>query len=380
MKYTLTLAGAAALIGTTAAAVAEVPSPVKTIRTEAGNIQVSEVTGGLENPWAIAFLPDGRILVTEKKGKLRLISADGELQKEPVEGTPTVFAQGQGGLLDIELDPNFAENNLVWMTFAEPGDDGKAGTALGRAAFNDGKLSDWKTVWRQEKVEGSKHFGSRIVFADDETIFVALAERFKFDPAQDKSNTLGTVIRIGRDGKAKADNPFVNDEDAKPEIYSFGHRNIQAAAMDSATGDLYVTEMGPLGGDELNRIEKGANYGWPLVSWGTDYDGSKRADPSTRPDLKDAVTYWSPVLSPSGMIFYDGDKFPSFKGQAMIGGLVSEGITRVKLSNGKVEAQAHIPLSKRIRDVAQGPEGDIYVLIDGKKGKLWKLAPQTAVN
>lgn len=363
------------------AAVADVPEQVVTLRTEAGNIEVTEVAGGLVHPWGMTFLPDGRMLVTERPGRLRLVTAEGELRDEPVQGTPEVWAEGQGGLLDVVADPDFEQNQLVWLSFAEAGEGGTAGTALGRGRFVDDRLQEFEVVWRQsEKVEGPNHFGNRIVFAEDNAIFVALGERFKFEPAQDLSNTLGTVIRITRDGEPVEDNPFVDQPGARGEIFSYGHRNIQAAAIDPATGDLYVAEMGPLGGDELNRIEKGANYGWPEVSWGTHYDGGDIPDPPTRPELRDAVTIWTPVIAPSGMIFYQGDQFPEFQGDALIGGLVSEGITRLEFTDGEVARQEHIPLADRVREVEEGPDGNIYVLIDQQDGALWKLQPLSATD
>jgi glucose/arabinose dehydrogenase len=364
-----------------APAFAEVPTQVETIRTAAGDIEVTEVAGGLVHPWGLTFLPDGRMLVTERPGRLRLITADGELRPDPVQGTPQVFARGQGGLLDVVADPDFAQNQLVWLSFAEPGAGGTAGTAVGRGRLEGDRLEGFETVWRQtEKVDGPNHFGSRIVFADADTLFVALAERFKFEPAQDLSNTLGTVIRITRDGAPAPGNPFLDRPDAAGEIFSYGHRNIQAAAIDPATGDLYVAEMGPLGGDELNRIEAGANYGWPVVSWGSHYDGADIPDPPTRPEFHDSVTQWTPVIAPSGMIFYQGDQFPEFQGDALIGGLVSEGITRVELADGAVAHQDHIPLSRRIREVEEGPDGNLYVLTDHQDGALWKLQPLSASN
>ena len=361
-----------------APALAQVPKAAETIRTEAGNIEVTEVANGLVHPWGAAFLPDGRMLVTERPGRLRLITAEGELLEEPVEGTPTVWAQGQGGLLDVVVDPNFAENQLVWLSYAEPGEGGEAGTTLGRGRLADGRLEDFQAVWHQTpKVEGPNHFGNRIVFADDDTIFVTLGERFKFEPAQDLSTTLGKVIRITREGEAVEGNPFAGQEDAENEIFSYGHRNIEAAAIDPSTGGLVVAEMGPLGGDELNLIEAGANYGWPVVSWGTDYDGGEIPDPPTHPEFEDAAHVWTPVISPSGMIFYQGDLFPDFQGDAMIGGLSSEGITRIEIQDGAVAEQDHIPLGERIREVEEGPDGSIYVLTDQENGSVWKLQPLT---
>jgi glucose/arabinose dehydrogenase len=363
------------------AALAEVPNG--TIRTEAGDsIEVTEVAGGLEHPWGMAFLPDGRILLTERPGRLRLIDADGTLREEELAGVPSVFATGQGGLLDIELDPDFAANQIVWLSYAEAGAGGTAGTAVGHGRFANDAIEGFEVVWRmQDKVPGKNHFGSRIVFADDGTLYITTGERFRFEPAQDLSQTLGKVVRITREGAPAPGNPFLDREDALPEIYSYGHRNIQAAAIDPATGALYVAEMGPKGGDELNRIEPGANYGWPLVSWGTHYDGADIPDPPTRPEFTDALIQWTPVIAPSGMIFYRGDLFADFKGHALIGGLQAEGLTRLELKDGEVVDQELIPLGARIREVAEGPDGALYVLTDDSSdGAVWKLAPLGASN
>jgi glucose/arabinose dehydrogenase len=369
--------GAGLIAGALLPCLALAEPPQQPIETSAGAIRVTELAGGLVHPWGMAFLPDGRILVTERPGRLRLVSATGELAEMPVAGTPEVWAQGQGGLLDVVADPNFADNQLVWLSFAEGGAGGTAGTAVGRGRLEGEALQEFETVWRQvEKVPGRNHFGSRIVFIDADTLFVTTGERFRFQPAQDLSQTLGVIVRISRDGQPVADNPFVGREGARGEIYSYGHRNIQAAAIDPATGSLIVAEMGPKGGDELNLIEPGANYGWPLVSWGTHYDGTDIPDPPTRPEFRDALTQWTPVIAPSGMVFYRGDLFPDFRGDALIGGLRAEAIVRVRLSDGAAEEQERIALGERIREVDEGPDGSIYVLTDDPRdGALWKLSP-----
>ncbi|MGF1606496.1 MAG: PQQ-dependent sugar dehydrogenase [Rhodothalassiaceae bacterium] len=369
----------AALLVLAVPAAAKVPTPVETIGTEAGNIKVTEVAGGFNHPWGIEILPDGRALVTEKPGRLRLISADGQLQKAPIGGTPQVWANGQGGLLDVVADPNFQNNQLIWLSFAEPGDGDSAGTAVGRGRLADGRLEDFQTVWRQTtKVTGPNHFGSRIAFEDDDILFVTLGDRYKFQPAQELSNTLGSVIRITRKGQPAEGNPFLDRDDAEPEIFSYGHRNIQAAALNPKDQTLYVAEMGPLGGDELNKIKKGVNYGWPVVSWGTDYDGEDIPDPPTHPEFEDALAVWTPVIAPSGMIFYQGDAFSAFQGDALIGGLVSQGLSRVRITGDDALALEHIPLGQRIRDVAEDAQGHLYVLIDRADGMVWKLQPLSA--
>jgi glucose/arabinose dehydrogenase len=336
---------------------------------------VSEFAAGLVHPWGLVLLPNGDALVTERPGRLRRITAAGELS-EPLAGTPEVFAQGQGGLLDVELDPEFQENRRIWLSYARPGENGTASTALGHGRLTDGRIENFETVFvMRPTVEGPNHFGSRIVFTPEGLIFLTLGERYKFEPAQDLSSHLGSVVRITREGEAPPDNPFVDRENAEPEIWSYGHRNIQAAAMDPATGNLWVAEMGPLGGDELNLVERGGNYGWPVVSWGIHYDGEPIPDPTTRPEFADATLVWTPVLAPSGMIFYQGDAFPEFQGDMFIGGLVSEGLTHVTVEGTTATEREHIPLSVRIRDVAEGPDGAIYVAIDQEDGAIWKLAP-----
>jgi glucose/arabinose dehydrogenase len=344
-----------------------------TVVTDAGAVKVKTLAKNLDHPWGMAFLPDGRLLVTERAGTLRILEKDSVLT-DPVKGTPEVFAKGQGGMLDVALDPNFEENNLVYLSYSEPGDNGKAGTALGRGKLQNGEISDFEVIFRMEpKVEGPNHFGGRIIFIDDNHLYLTLAERFKFEPAQDLSNHLGTIVRIHPDGSIPQDNPFIGNEKAKDAIWSYGHRNIESAAIDPATGTLWVAEMGPMGGDELNHPEAGKNYGWPVVSWGDNYDGTKIPDPDTRPEFADAVITWTPTISPSGMIFYEGEHFKEWQGDMFIGGLTSTGLVRVKVNGEKAEEVERIPLNLRIRDVEQAPDGSIYVLTDEDNGKVMQL-------
>ncbi|WP_276499109.1 PQQ-dependent sugar dehydrogenase [Pontibacter litorisediminis] len=343
------------------------------VRTEAGDIKVETLAQNLDHPWGMAFLPDSRLLVTERAGTLRILDQNNKLS-EPLKGTPEVFTQGQGGMLDVALDPDFQQNNLVYLSFAEPGDNNTASTAVGRGRLEGNEIKDFKVIFRQEpKVEGPNHFGGRIVFTPDGHLVLTLGERFKFDPAQDLSNHLGTIVRLNPDGTVPKDNPFVGKQDAREEIWSYGHRNIESAAIDPATGNLWIVEMGPMGGDELNQPQAGKNYGWPVVSWGDNYDGSKIPRPSTRPEFADAVIHWTPTISPSGMIFYTGSMYPKWKGSALIGGLTSSGIVRVQLNGGKAEEVERIPLTVRVRDVEQAPDGSIYVLTDQDNGKILKL-------
>ncbi|MBP2301197.1 PQQ-dependent sugar dehydrogenase [Azospirillum picis] len=347
----------------------------RTVKTDAGPLAVTTVAEGLERPWAIDFLPDGRALVTEKPGRLRILSRDGTLSP-PLAGTPQVFTQGQGGLMDVAVDPQFAQNRTIYLAFAEPGSGGTAGTALARAVLADDRLRDLKVIFRQEpKVSGGNHFGNRIVFSREGHLFLTLGERNTFDPAQDTGNTLGTVVRLNRDGSIPKDNPFVNDPKAAGAIWSYGHRNIEAAAIDPRTGALWVAEMGPRGGDELNRPQAGRNHGWPLVSWGQHYDGRDIPDPPTRKEFADAVLHWTPVISPSGMLFYTGGLFPAWQGSALIGALSGKALVRVAIDGDRAREAERVALGARIRDVAQGPDGALYVVTDASDGAVWRLAP-----
>ncbi|WP_104204963.1 PQQ-dependent sugar dehydrogenase [Billgrantia saliphila] len=348
--------------------------PKESVQTAAGSLSIETVVDGLVHPWGMAFLPDGRMLITEREGRLRLLSED-ETLSDPLEGVPDVFNQGQGGLLDVALHPDFESNRQVYLSFSEPGDEG-ATTALGRGRLEDDRLEDFEVIFRMEpRVKDENHFGGRIVFAGDETLFLTLAERFQFEPAQDPSNHLGTIVRLKHDGTAADDNPLLDDEEARDEIWSYGHRNIESAAIHPETGELWVAEMGPMGGDELNRPEAGRNYGWPEVSWGQHYDGEDIPDPSDNDDYAGSVKQWTPVISPSGMIFYTGDTLPEWQGSMLIGGLSEHGLVRITLEGDEVANDERIPLGARIRDVEQGPDGLVYVLTDEEDGKLIRLEP-----
>jgi glucose/arabinose dehydrogenase len=368
------------LVSAIIVAVLAVPVPVgareRLIETDLGRVAVETVAGGLEHPWGLAFLPDGRILVTERPGRLRVVSKQGVLS-EPLAGVPEVAAGGQGGLLDVALDPDFASNRLVYLSYAEPGAGG-ASTAVARGRLEGGALKDVQVVFRQQpKVSGGNHFGSRLVFARDGTLFVTLGERFKFEPAQDLSNHLGTIVRINADGSVPNDNPFVGRPDARPEIWSYGHRNVQGADLQPETGRLWSLEFGPRGGDELNIPEPGRNYGWPLVSWGRHYTGVDIPDPPTRPDLAPSIYHWVPAISPSGMAFYTGTLFPEWKGNLLIGGLSSRALVRLTLDGERVTGEERIEMGARIRNVRQGPDGAVYLLTDQVDGAILRLTPAT---
>jgi aldose sugar dehydrogenase len=346
----------------------------RVIETKETALKVETVAGGLKFPWGLAVLPDGRMLVTERTGALRIVGKDGSVSA-PLKGVPEVVADQQGGLLDLALDPNFAETGLVYLSYSEPGDGG-AGTAVARGKLGADALENVEVIFRQKpKVDGGLHFGSRLAFAPDGKLFVTLGERFKFDPAQDLSTTLGKVVRINPDGSAPDDNPFSGRDGVLPEIYSYGHRNPQGAAIHPETGKLWEAEFGPLGGDELNVIEAGKDYGWPAVSWGKHYNGKEIPDPPTRPEFADAIKQWTPVISPSGITFYTGNAIPAWKGNLLIAGLSSQGIVRLTLDGEKVVGEERIPLKNRIRNVVQGPDGAVYVLTDTGSGEILRLTP-----
>ncbi|GLR81458.1 PQQ-dependent sugar dehydrogenase (plasmid) [Azospirillum oryzae] len=377
MRSALTLSATSLLVaGLFAASPALAQSQaVKTVPTSAGPVEVSRFADGLERPWGIDFLPDGRALVTEKPGRLRIMARDGSLSP-PLAGTPKVFNQGQGGLMDVAADPDFARNRTVYLAYAEPGENGTARTALGRGTLGESGIEDFQVIFRQSpKVDGGNHFGTRIAFAHDGHIFLTLGERFKFDPAQKRDNTLGKVVRLNRDGSLPKDNPFAGEGRTGGAIWSYGHRNIEAAAIDPRSGALWIGEMGPLGGDELNRPEAGRNYGWPVVSWGKHYDGRDIPDPPTRKEFADAAVHWTPVISPSGMVFYTGGLFRDWQGSALLGGLSAKGLVRVAIDGSSAKEVERIPLDARIRDVAQGPDDALYVITDAADGAVLRLAP-----
>ncbi len=333
----------------------------------------------LENPWGLAFLPDGRLLVTERPGRLRIVQADGRLS-EPLANVPEVHHRGQGGLLDVALDPDFASNRTIYISYSEPGEDG-VGTAVARARLSDAGLSDLAVIFRQQpKVDGSSHFGSRLVFASDGTLFVTLGDRFSYrEEAQNVANHFGKVVRINRDGSVPPDNPFVGRDDARPEIWSYGHRNVQGATLDPATGELWTAEHGARGGDEINRPAAGKNYGWPVITYGVDYSGAQIGEGTAKPGMEQPVHYWDPSIAPSGMTFYTGDAFPEWRGDLFVGSLKFGYLARLDLEDGKIVGEERLieDLDQRVRDVRQGPDGNLYLLTDEDEGAVLKLAPAT---
>ncbi|MDB5686709.1 MAG: PQQ-dependent sugar dehydrogenase [Rhizorhabdus sp.] len=332
-------------------------------------------------PWAMTFLPDGRMLVTEKAGKLLIVAQDGTVAAS-VSGVPAVAHAGQGGLGDVILHPRFRENGLVYLSFAEAGADGKAGAAVARAKLvldkNAARLDGAAVIWRQEpKVEGNGHFSGRMAFSPDGFLYLTSGERQKFTPAQDLEQNLGKVIRLTEAGAPASGNPFADKGPIAAQIWSWGHRNLLGIAFD-AQGRLWEQEMGPKGGDELNLIVKGRNYGWPIVSNGSHYDGRDIPDHPTQPEFEAPKLWWNPVISPAGLIVYSGAMFPDWKGSAFMGGLSSKSLVRVTL-NGESAAKAdQWDMGQRIREVEQGPDGSIWLLEDGTRGGTGRLLKLTA--
>jgi aldose sugar dehydrogenase len=354
----------------------------KSLVTEQARIEVSTIAEGLDHPWGIAFLPDGSMLVTERSGALRRVYENGMLGS-PIEGLPRVDARSQGGLLDVTLHPNFADNRVIYLSFSEPGEGGNS-TAVARAKLSDdqNRLIDLRVIFSQRpKVDSTKHFGSRIVFDREGRLYVTLGER-SYDQfrgqAQDLKSDLGKIVRLNDDGSIPSDNPFVGRDDALPEIWSYGHRNVQAAAVNPESGKLWEIEHGPKGGDEVNISEPGKNYGWPVVSHGVNYDdtpvGSGRKE---APGMENPIYTWTPVIAPSGMIFYSGKTFPEWQGDLFVGGLRATSLVRLELDGEKVTGEERLltDLGYRIRDVAESPNGDIVVITDEDNGRIIRISP-----
>jgi len=370
------LAGALGVAaGPAAAVITNAPPPA-----EPSRIKVESIAQGLDHPWGLQFLPDGRMLVTERPGRLRIVSKDGKLSK-PIAGVPEVAAIGQGGLLDVLLAPDFDKTQTIYFSYGEPRGWFKNGTSVARAHLvtegDGGYLKKVKVIFQQQPAAKSEyHFGSRLAWAPDGTLFVTTGERNMLRAeAQNPANDLGKIIRINRNGSAPADNPRLPGW--APEVWSIGHRNVQGAAIRPGTGQLYTVEHGAQGGDELNHPEKGKNYGWPIITYGIDYDGSKIGEGSEKPGMEPAVYYWKPSIATSGLAFYTGDLFPAWKGNAFVGGLAGQHIERLVFDGDNVIAAEKLLADqhKRIRDIRQGPDGALWVLSDEDAGEILRISP-----
>ncbi|KTT38841.1 glucose dehydrogenase [Pseudomonas oryzihabitans] len=334
----------------------------------------------LDAPWAIAFLPDGTALVTEKGGGLKHLNVQtGKAQD--ISGVPKVVHAGQGGLGDVILHPQYASNHLIYLSYAEAGEGGTQGAAVARAKLSlkqdgSGSLSELKVIWRQTpKVTGNGHYGHRMRFGPDGKLWITSGERQKFTPAQDMSSNLGKLIRLNDDGSVPQDNPFAKQGGVAAQVWSLGHRNPLGIAFD-AQGRLWEQEMGPQGGDELNLIQRGGNYGYPEVSNGDHYGGKPIPDHDTRPEFIPPKITWTPVISPAGLMIYEGNRFPAWKGNAFIGGLSSKSLVRIELEGEEAREVERYAMGTRIRDVEEGPNGSLWVLEDGANARLLELQPK----
>jgi glucose/arabinose dehydrogenase len=352
-------------------------------------VEVVTVTEGLVNPWGLAFLPDGRMLVTERPGRLRIVSADGKQMSEPVTGLPAVDARGQGGLLDVAIDPAFQKNQLIYWSYAEP-KDGVNNSAVARGKLVDGaapKVENVQVIFHQSpSLNSPLHFGGRLVFGRDGTLFVTLGDRSITEgrmQAQKMDSLIGKIVRINADGSIPKDNPFVGKEGVRPEIWSYGHRNIQAATLHPGTGELWEVEHGTRGGDEVNVARKGKDYGWPTIAYGIEYQGPPITGGIQQQEgMEQPRYYWDPNIAPSGMIFYTGKLFPAWQNSMFIGGLGSTNLVRLSLKGDQIVGEERLlqdlqPSRDRFRDVRQGPDGAIYLLTDNAKGRILKLVPKS---
>lgn len=348
--------------------------------SELGRISVEEVAKGLKFPWALAFLPgDGAMLVTERPGRLRLVDAEGRLSA-PLEGLPQVYAKGQGGLLDVQLSPDFDSDRLVYLSYAQEGRDGKAGTAVGRGRLADDRrsLEDFTVIFEQQpKLSSGLHFGSRLVFDREGRLFIALGENNQRPTSQDLDKHQGKVVRIEPDGKVPQDNPFVKTDGAHPEIWSYGHRNQQGAALNPWSGVVWTHEHGPRGGDEINVPQAGRNYGWPLATHGIDYSGRaiSEAVGESAPDTEPPHHVWHQSPAISGMAFYDAERFEPWQHNLFVGALLDQSLIRLQLEGDKVVHDERLlkDLEERIRDVRVGPDGYLYLLTDSSKGRVLRV-------
>ena len=351
---------------------------------------VVTVTEGLVNPWSLTWLPDGKMLVTERPGRLRIVSADGKTMSEPVAGLPMVDSRGQGGLLDVSLDPAFQKNQLIYWSYAEPREGGANNTAVARGKLVVGatpKVENVQVIYHQApSLMSTLHYGGRLVWNRDGTLFITQGERSITEgrmQAQKMDSLLGKIVRLNADGSIPKDNPFVGKEGVRPEIWSFGHRNVQAAMINPATGELWEVEHGTRGGDEVNISRKGKDYGWPTIAYGIEYQGPPiTGGIQQKEGMEQPVYYWDPNIAPSGMIFYTGKLFPAWQNSVFVGGLGSLNLVRLSVKGDRVVGEERLlqdlqPARERLRDVRQGPDGAIYLLTDNAKGRILKLVPKS---
>ena len=350
----------------------------KTLQSEKHAFRIVTLVQGLQHPWSLAFLPDGRMLVTERSGRLRIVSKDFKLDPQPVEGAPRVVAAGQGGMFDVVPHPKYAENGWIYLAYSGPGDGGH-GTELLRAKLDGHRLTQEQVLFRLEpKSSAGQHFGGRIVFDRDGHVYLTLGDRGDKERAQRLDDHAGSVIRLHDDGRVPADNPFVKRPGAKPEKFTLGNRNIQGAAFHPKTGELWTHEHGPKGGDEINVIRAGRNYGWPVITYGVNYGiGTRIGEGTHKPGMEQPLYKWVPSIAPSGMAFYEGDKFSNWRGNLLIGALRDEMLVRLELDGEKVLKEERLIRNTvgRIRDVRVGTDGYIYLLTDEANGVLARLEP-----
>ena len=378
MRPSIALVLASTLLATPSPVVGEITQAPT--QKSAAAVKVETYAAGLVHPWGLTFLPDGRLLVTERPGRMRVIDASGELSA-PVKGVPPAVAGGQGGLLDVALSPDFSSSGLIFFSFSEPRGGGTNGTSVARGKLMSDevapRLDDVKVIFRQEPAaSGSMHFGSRLAFAKDGKLFVTLGERFHGkDRAQDLTTHYGKVVRIEPDGSVPAGNPFVGKSAARPEVWSYGHRNPQAAAVHPTSGKLWIVEHGARGGDEVNIPEPGKNYGWPVITYGRDYSGAKIGEGTAKAGMEQPVYYWDPSIAPSGMAFYTGDMFPEWSGNLFVGALAGQALHRLVLDGEAVVGEERLlaDLRERIRDVRSGPDGALWLLTDSPRGKVLRV-------
>jgi glucose/arabinose dehydrogenase len=369
---------AAALIAATLLLAVPLVAAAQVFTSELHRFRAVTVTGGLEFPWGLAFLPDGRLLVTERPGRLRIVAADGRLDPQPVQGVPAVAAVGQGGLLDVALHPEFARNRLVYLSYAGEGPGGY-GTEVVRGRLDGNAMRDVQVIFRmQPKTRSGHHFGSRLVFDRQGFLFITLGDRGDMARAQQLDDHAGSVIRLHDDGRVPTDNPFVGKPGAKPEKFTLGNRNMQGAALHPRTGQLWTHEHGPQGGDEINVIRAGVNYGWPVITYGRNYGtGTQIGEGTAKPGMAQPLLQWTPSIAPSGMALYTGKRFPKWKGNLFVGALKFQMLVRLELDGERVVREERL-LDKalgRIRDVRQGPDGLLYLLTDSEQGRIVRLEP-----